>query len=132
MENLVLLNRSKNNDFILYAILGAIIFFLFVLPRINNNKPKPKTKLVKERLENTNDIQKMDENLCSKQCCKFVQWPVPHDVKVGDIPEEQLKNYIPSNLSCNYGSNNGGGCLCVTKDNFNYLSQRGGNAGGNK
>ena len=131
MEKLVLLNRSRDNDFILYAILGAIIFFLFVLPKLENKKPTAK-KQVKERLENTNAIQKIDENICSKQCCKFVQWPVPHDVKVGDIPEEQLKNYIPSNLSCNYGSNNGGGCLCITKDNFDYLSQRGGNAGSNK
>jgi hypothetical protein len=130
MEKLYMLNRSRNNDFILYTILGALIFFLFVVPNLQTNKPNAKPN-VKERLENTNGIQKIDENICSKQCCKFVQWPVPHDVKVGDIPEEQLKNYIPSNLSCNYGSNNGG-CLCITKDNFNYLSHRGGNAGSNK
>jgi hypothetical protein len=43
------------------------------------------------------------------------------------IPDDQLKNYIGSNMSCNFG--NGSGCLCVSKDDFNYLAERGGNSG---
>jgi hypothetical protein len=42
------------------------------------------------------------------------------------VNENKKENYIGSNLSCNSGS--GSGCLCVTKKDINYLSDRGFNA----
>lgn len=69
------------------------------------------------------DDYKIDTNICSKQCCKFTQWPIPFNTKNPIINNETLNNFIPSNLSCNRGEN--GGCVCLTKDNFDYLSNHG-------
>jgi hypothetical protein len=112
--------KLNNNQILGLVILGAILFFIFVMPVIDSTNTK-------EKLTNIDTITKIDKNICSKQCCKHAQWPVPHDMKSNDIPEEQLSNYVGTNFSCNFGE--GSGCLCVTKDEFNYLSGRGGNAG---
>ena len=34
-------------------------------------------------------------------------------------------NYVSSNMSCNFGKNSG--CVCLSKDNFNYLENHGNN-----
>ena len=124
MENYL---KMSNNQVLVYVILGAILFFVFILPMIdyyNNNY----SNSIKESLSNTMEIRKLDKNICSKQCCKHTQWPVPHDLHKKDIPEEEMKNYVGTNFSCNFGS--GSGCLCVSKDDFNYLANRGNNTGG--
>jgi hypothetical protein len=120
--------KLNNNQVLVMVILGAVIFFIFVLPLLDDKKNKEAKKL-KEGLDNIPEIKKLDKNRCSKQCCKHVQWPVPHDAKTKEIPDKELENYIGTNLSCNFGE--GSGCLCVTKDDFNYLSNRGSNAGKN-
>ncbi len=117
--------KQENNYVLLIVIIAAILFFVVVLPMIE-------AKNSKENLTNvgSNDqIVKIDQNLCSRQCCKQTQWPLPEELKTKDIPEEKLSNYVGSNFSCNYG--NGSGCLCVSKENINYLSNRGNNAGSN-
>jgi len=121
------MQSQNNNNLILFVVLlGAIFFYLFVLPNLQRKQEKDLKKL-KEKFENgTSTIQKLDLNMCSKQCCNHNQWPVPHDIKQGPIPKDKLKNYIGSNLTCNYGK--GSGCLCVTKDDFNYLADRAGNS----
>lgn len=118
--------KLNNNQTLVLVILGVVVFFVFILPMIDNNNKKA-TEKVKEGLANTPEPRKLDKNICSKQCCKHVQWPVPHDAKTKEIPDKELENYIGTNLSCNFGS--GSGCLCVTKDDFNYLANRGSNAG---
>lgn len=70
-----------------------------------------------------NKSQRIDLKPCSKQCCKFVQWPVPFNTKNPIVSDDTLNNYIGSNLSCNLGD--GGGCVCITKDDYNYLSNHG-------
>ena len=120
--------KLNNNQVLVLVILGVIVFFIFILPMIDN-KNKQATDKVKEGLNNTLEIKKLDKNVCSKQCCKHVQWPVPHDAKTKDMSDKELEKYISTNLSCNFGS--GSGCLCVTKDDFNYLANRGSNAGQN-
>jgi len=118
--------KKSDNNVLLLVILGAIIFFVFIMPMIDRANASEEAKL-KEHLNNTNEpAVKIDKNMCSRQCCKFSQWPVPHDLHEKTIPDDQLKNYIGSNLSCNFGS--GSGCLCVSKDDFNYLANRGGNS----
>ena len=118
--------KLNDNQILVLVILGVIVFFVFILPIIDNNNKKDTDK-VKEALINTPEPRKLDKNICSKQCCKHVQWSVPHDAKTKDISDKELENYIGTNLSCNFGS--GSGCLCMTKDNFNYLANRGSNAG---
>jgi hypothetical protein len=117
---------NLNDNYILLIIIGAaILFFVFVMPMIESRNTK-------ENLSNVNadsQIPKIDTNICSKQCCKHAQWPLPNELLSKDIPEEKLANYVGSNFSCNFGS--GSGCLCLTKDNFDYLAKRGTNAGSN-
>jgi hypothetical protein len=113
-------NKLNSNLVLVLVILGVAVFFVFILPLIDNKNNQ-------ENLTNMPEIKKLDQNLCSRQCCKQAQWPVPDDAISKDIPEKDLKNYIGTNLSCNFGS--GSGCLCVTKDDFNYLASRGSNAG---
>jgi hypothetical protein len=123
-------NKLNNNLVLALVLLGAVFFFIFVMPAIEFNRKKDLNKL-KEGFNNKSDkeIRKLDKNMCSTQCCNHSQWPVPHDAKTGPIPKDKLNNYIGTNFSCNFG--NGSGCLCVTKDDFNYLADRGGNSGSN-
>jgi hypothetical protein len=116
--------KKSNNNVLMLVILGALVFFLFIMPQIDKRHIEDEAKL-KEKLTNTEPLVKLDKNMCSRECCKFTQWPVPHDLKENHIPEEQLKEFISSNMSCNFGS--GSGCLCVKKEDLNYLSKRGGN-----
>jgi hypothetical protein len=117
--------KKSNNNVLVFVVLGAIIFFVFIMPMLDRANASEEAKL-KEHLNNTEPTNKIDKNMCSKQCCKFTQWPVPDDLIEKTIPEDQLKNYVGSNMSCNFG--NGSGCLCVTKDDLNYLSNHGGNS----
>jgi hypothetical protein len=138
--------RTTCNKTLLYIIYGSIIFFVFILPMIDSCNQQDNIELT-ERLENLNykqvkydtasdvnndklstsednkGITKLDTNVCSKQCCKHTQWPPSIGEIEGDIKKEDLDKYIGSNLSCNFGT--GSGCLCITKDDFNYLSNRG-------
>ena len=75
---------------------------------------------------NLDKSNKIDMNRCSKQCCKHVQWNVPIANVKKEISNAEMENYIGTNLSCN--SNSGSGCLCMTKNNFNTLSNRGFNS----
>lgn len=58
---------------------------------------------------------------CSKSCCS-PQYPVPH-VKQEPIPE----GFVHSSYKCN-NSWEDAGCLCMTTDQHELLSNRGGNA----
>jgi hypothetical protein len=109
---------NDNNKILLYVILGAIIFFIFIMPMLDSNLNKT------EGLDNTDNIKKLDLNMCSQLCCNQTQWPVAHMPK-----NEKTKDFVGSNLSCNFGR--GSGCLCVKKEDMNYLTDRGGNAGEN-
>lgn len=64
-----------------------------------------------------NEILKLDTNKCSKKCCSYTQWKLPEELNQSFEP-----NIIPNNISCN---GNTSGCLCMTKDNFNYFANRG-------
>jgi hypothetical protein len=110
------------------VILFGVLFFIFILPLLNN-KTKEESDKVKESLTNTNETRKIDMNRCSKQCCNHSQWPVPHDALTNEMSLNESEQYIGSNLSCNFGS--GSGCVCFTKDDFNYLANRGSNSTNN-
>jgi hypothetical protein len=107
-----------NNNLLLFIVFGIIVLWVFT----NTNK-NVKENLADFKSESSN---KIDQNMCSKQCCKFAQWPLPKELYEHTIPEEQLSNYIGSNLFCSGGDKSG--CLCITQDESSYLSQRGGNS----
>lgn len=101
------------SDNLTKIIIGVLIFVFIILPMT-----REKSKFTNTKSE-TKDIVKIDENKCSRDCCKFTQWPVPH-------METKDNNNIGNNMSCNFGS--ASGCVCVSDDDFKYLSNRGMNA----
>ncbi len=114
------------NKILFYGILIGIVFFVVILPLIDNCNIKgeefeslPKTK---------NDILKIDTNKCAKSCCLNSNWELPPELQSKDMPKNELAKYIPTNYSCNFGSNPSSGCVCVTKKDKNILTSRGGNA----
>ena len=108
-----------NNWILILVVVIAVVFFVLVMPSIDSTKIKENLADIAAKY---NPMVKIDKNLCSRDCCKHVQWPVAHDKKSIDT-----KDYIGSNMSCNFGS--GSGCVCVTKNDFDYLSTRGNNTG---
>ena len=111
------LESSSDNNIILYAVIIGVIFFCFVLPRLEKQYVKENRKLKEKMvsLKFNDKIRKLDTNKCSRECCNHTQWPVPH------MPSHKKGKYIGSNLMCN---GNGGGCLCVTKEDKEYLARR--------
>ena len=110
---------NNNNYVFLLFLLFGIIFFVFYLPMVDSD-----TFINQSKLKNKfNDLNKIDKNMCSQQCCKFTQWPVPFntDNPNNDIDYDQ---FIGSNFSCNNGQS-GGGCVCFTPENYKYLANRG-------
>jgi hypothetical protein len=113
---------KTNNNIMFIVILGAIIFFVFIMPMLYDTDKENKI------IEENDNIQsvKIYDNICSRECCKFSQWAPPPELTEKKILNEISDNYIGSNMSCNGGDK--GGCLCISKEDYNYLSNRGGNS----
>lgn len=118
------LNTNKN--VIIGSLVVLTIVIVFMLPKMEkmNNAEEEELK------ENFNNllIPKIDQHVCSRQCCKFTQWPVPFNTtnpsKTTNQSEMNTDKYIGSNLSCNLGDT-GGGCVCIEKSDYEYLSTHG-------
>jgi hypothetical protein len=65
-------------------------------------------------------------NMCSKSCCSS-QWPVPHSITPDDYVLMSNKEFVPTNITCSNGWQDAG-CMCVTKEQSNFLRHRGNNA----
>ena len=107
---------SSNNQILILSILIGLVFFLFILPNIENYNNTDNIR-IKEKF---NDIVKIDELPCSSSCCKYTTWPVPFNTVNPSITKDELDKYIGSNLTCGTGK-----CVCLTKDNFDYLANHG-------
>lgn len=64
-------------------------------------------------------------NKCSKSCCS-PQYPVPFAVDADKSVCSSNKEYVPNNYTCNDGWNDTG-CLCLDKEQSEFLAHRGGN-----
>ena len=122
-----LVKADNSDSFLILSLLLGILFFFYIYPNIIIQSKK-EDFLIDDKIHNlikTTDqnIPKIDQNICSKQCCKFIQWPIPFNTRNPIINDDTLNNFIPSNLSCNRGTN--GGCVCLTENDFNYLSNHG-------
>ena len=113
------LENSNENNIVLYAVIAAVVFFIFILPGLEKKYVQEEEQF-KETMKSlkSNSVRKLDTYKCSRDCCLHTQWPVPH------MPKRKSSKYIASNFMCN---GNGGGCLCVTKKDKNYLARRGRN-----
>jgi hypothetical protein len=119
---------NENIQIMIYSIIVAAIFFLVVMPYIESSFNKDKNTL-RENLENilNQSIFPLDNNKCSRSCCKSNGWPLPKELLENDIDPEELKNYVPNNFSCTDGPSNKSGCLCVTQQDMDYLTNKAGN-----
>ena len=113
---------SDKNIFIILLCVG-IFFFFIIMPYLDKQNSKEQIDNFTNLMLNDN-IRKLDQNICSTQCCKHTQWPVPFNTNDPNADPNLFKDYIGTNLSCNNGPT-GGGCLCVTKKDYEYLSNRG-------
>ena len=109
--------EPENKNVVLYAILIAVIFFVFILPKLEKTFAEEQAQ-IKEKMESLKGgkIIKFDENKCSRECCKWSQWPVSF------MPDNKDNKYVGTNFMCNGGK--GGGCLCVTDKQREYLAKR--------
>jgi len=70
----------------------------------------------------------LNTNQCSIACCSD-QWPLPFKMPVENSLCGSKDDYVPTNYYCNNGWQNSG-CLCMTKEQESYISNRGNNTEG--
>lgn len=117
---------GENNMALLYSLIVVVVFFVLIMPMLENCYKKEKEAFVAQ-LENAIMPLRIDTNKCSRSCCKNSNWALPTELVPTDMSKEESDKYIATNLSCNFGSQNGGGCVCVSKNDYEILGSRGGN-----
>lgn len=123
--------KKDTFDFnIVKLLLISILVLLILRPILFPKKKKveePFYVLPYAEQKNTEDYYPKDtkllfaDNKCCKSCCKNL-WPLPFDA--GDCDTCGNK-YIASNYMCQ--GKNGSGCVCVTKEEGDYLDRRANN-----
>ena len=125
----VLVN-SEDNRTLLFSIILALVFFFYIMPKIEANAAEEEAEnaVIREAMASLKANDKLDTSLCSRKCCNIRgQWPIPFNrVEDSNVSDKDLKKYQSSNYMCNHGI--GGGCVCVENDTWNYLGARGENA----
>ena len=114
---------SRCNKFTSFIIIMLIFFTCIKIYSILFIVSK---NIIKENLDNNNKITnseynkfKLDLQPCSYNCCKHIQWPLPKELDKNNPNND----YISSNFFCNNGK--GSGCVCLNKNNLNFLSNKG-------
>lgn len=95
-------------DILIIGSICGVLFYLYVKPTLNEKMTEPRII--------GNKFNKLDTNTCSRDCCRHVQWQVPH------LNQSENNNLVGSNLMCNGGT--GGGCVCLNENEKTYLSNR--------
>ena len=129
MLEYIMIFNNKNNVVLFLIIVGVIIFFVYVMPMVDNNYYNHTLENFKPAFNNATsddgELVKLDGKRCSTSCCGLNQWPVPNDISDPSMSQEELNKYIPSNFGCTQGKSSG--CLCLTQENSNYLNNHGNN-----
>lgn len=68
----------------------------------------------------------MNFNQCSPACCSD-QWPVPFKIPTDKMLCNSEDVFVPTSYFCNNGWQNSG-CLCMTKQQSDFLQTRGNNS----
>lgn len=117
--------QNDNNQVLMYVMIAAVIFFLFILPKIEQCNQKEEAE-IKEKMSNLSfapvlqkkdNILKVDELEQNDGCPQYVQWqPGPN---AAQLPK--VKGAVPNNF---LGGTSG---VCTTAKDMEYLSKKGGN-----
>jgi hypothetical protein len=75
--------------------------------------------------DGANGEMSIQHNLCSKSCCS-AQWPTPFKQKYDPYVCGSKGQFVPSQIFCN-NSFQDAGCLCLNKNQAQFLYNRGGN-----
>ena len=111
---------TLNGNLVVVGVILALIIYTNYMPIFNDKIKKVTEQMVGVTIFNNEEtVNNVHNNKCSRDCCKHSQWPTPFRAK------SEEDNNVSSNLMCNGG--NGGGCVCMNKDDVAYLSERGGN-----
>jgi hypothetical protein len=112
----------KDKDKLIIAIIiFVVIYIIYNLYYYNINENLENISKY-EKVCDDDNIIKIDQNICSRKCCGLTQYQSEFLKDIDDNSEER-KKYVGSNMSCNFGD--GSGCLCIPKDNYDYLTNRG-------
>jgi hypothetical protein len=113
---------------VLWLIIIVIVFFVLILPKIEECNKKEKEEFMEKFASFTNTLS-IDSQKCSPLCCRNM-WPTPITLKENKAISKELKNYVPSNFTCSGTGEkiSTTGCVCTDKTKINFLSSRGNNA----
>jgi len=117
--------ENDNNQVLMYVMIAAVIFFLFVLPKIEKCNQKEEDE-IKEKMTSLSygpvkseedSILKVDKLPQNDGCPQYVQWtPGPNAAKL-----PKVKDAVPNNF---LGGTSG---VCTSAKDMEYLSKKGGN-----
>jgi hypothetical protein len=117
---------NNNNKTLIIMFIGIAIFFIVVLPNIECYFYKTKKEDTDYMTNTLSEPLKVSEKICSESCCNYTQWtPLNPDLQM--YAHNPNSPYVPSNYTCNQGNNTGRGCPCLTKEDYKYLTNKGGN-----
>ena len=84
---------------------------------------------------NSVEIDKLDDGVegdagllyapCSQSCCT-PQYPLPFKLETDDFLCKNRNKFVPTSYKCNNAWQNSG-CVCMTKEQSDFLGSRGGN-----
>jgi hypothetical protein len=71
---------------------------------------------------------RLEDMMCSKSCCSN-QWGIQGEKDPRILPNDVGTKYFPTNYTCSgdNATDRGNGCVCMNKDTFSFLGNRGGN-----
>jgi hypothetical protein len=79
-----------------------------------------------DKLDDGNDgIYGLNYAMCSKSCCG-PQYPPPFEVDKDVVVDKMKGDFVPNSYKCNNAWQDSG-CVCMTKNQKDFLSSRGGN-----
>lgn len=76
--------------------------------------------------DGSNGANGLQFNMCSKACCSE-QYPLPFKMPVSSEVCASKSEFVPNNYMCNNAWEDSG-CVCMTKEQANFIGSRGGNA----
>lgn len=110
--------ENDNNQVLLYVLLASVIFFLFILPKIEKCNKKEEEIVMEKMTDAKTKILKIDKKKRRANCSIYTQWPVgPAAAQYVNEEGTVGNNFISGTTR-----------LCYTDKDKKYLGNKAGNA----